>query len=246
MKHLLPLIALLLAAPARGDDLFRDRVAPLLEARCLGCHNAKTKRGSLDLSSHAGLLTVVAPGHAAKSRLVSMISGDKPRMPRSGEPLSAADVALVRRWIDAGAKWPEGVALTAKGEAPKEETWWSLRPLQRPAVPAIDGDAANPIDRFILAKLHAKELTPSPEADRRTLIRRLSFDLIGLPPTPEEVDAFVADTPPDAYERLVDRLLASPALRRALGPALARRRPLRRHARLRQGQAPRHAWPYRD
>src|SRR4029077_17528281 len=107
-------------------------------------------------------------------------------------------------------KWPDGVKLRDRPDG--SETWWSLRPLARPAVPAVRNAAwvRNPIDAFVLARLEQQGLTPSPEADRRTRIRRLTFDLLGLPPTPDEIDAFVADPAPDAYQRLVERLLADP------------------------------------
>src|SRR5213079_1460548 len=118
-------------------------------------------------------------------------------------------VGVLRAWIDQGALWPES---SGAGSSEKK-TWWSLRPLTRPAVPKVT-DAnfvlRNPIDAFILAKLREQKLSPSPEADRRTLIRRVYFDLVGLPPAPEEIEAFVNDKSPDAYEKVVERLLASP------------------------------------
>jgi hypothetical protein len=202
---------------SEAADFFRDKVAPLLEARCLGCHDAGKKRGGLDLSTRSSAMAggesgpAFVPGAAAKSRLVQMIAGAKPLMPRTGAKLTTGEVALVRRWIDAGAAWPEAVKLGAKGTA-GEETWWSLRALVRPPIPMVKGGRGRtPIDAFILAGLHANGLRPAPEADRATLIRRLSFDLLGLPPAPAEVDAFLGDRRPDAYEWLVDRLLASPA-----------------------------------
>ncbi len=211
------LCCLALAAHGEAADLFHDKIAPLLESRCLSCHNAHKKRGGLDLSTRTSALaggengTGLVPGAAAKSRLVQMVGGANPRMPRSGPKLSAGEVAQLRRWIDTGAAWPASVTLAARA-ASGEQTWWSLRPLVRPAVPATKqrwGRTA--IDAFILAGLEARGLRPAPEADRRTLIRRLTFDLHGLPPTPAEVEAFLVDRAPDAYERLVDRLLAAPA-----------------------------------
>ena len=119
---------------------------------------------------------------------------------------------MIRRWIAEGAAWPEG--LTIKEPALASKSWWSFQPVQRPAPPDPPGLpaewAANPIDRFIYAKLRASGLSPAPPADRRTLIRRLYFNLIGLPPAPDEVEQFVRDPDPAAYDRLVDRLLASP------------------------------------
>ena len=149
------------------------------------------------------------PGKPDESLLLDYISGDKPEMPKDDKPLSAAEVAAIREWIASGAAWPAGVELTDKRQY--DFNWWSLRPLERPSPPAVHSDwVRTPIDAFILAKLQEQKLAPSPEADRRTLIRRLYFDLVGLPPPYDEVKAFVADQDPHAYEKLVDRLLASP------------------------------------
>ncbi len=153
---------------------------------------------------------VVVPGKSADSLLYAKVHDGK--MPQDG-PLAQAEVELLRRWLDAGAPWPDALVLkppAEKGRAGPD--WWSLQPIRRPAVPDVkDRDwVRNPIDAFILAGLEAKGLAPAPEADRRTYIRRVTFDLIGLPPTPEEIDAFLQDDAPDAYEKLVDRLLARP------------------------------------
>jgi len=145
----------------------------------------------------------IVPGKPQEGTLLRMISGDKPKMPMQSAPLSPSEVATIRGWIEAGAPWTGTL-----GTKPK---LWSLQPLTRPAVPAVQSDwVRTPIDAFILAKLNAMKLTPSAEADRPTLIRRLTYDLHGLPPSWDEIQAFVADRAPDAYERLVDRLLASP------------------------------------
>src|SRR5688572_32432621 len=128
-RHAVICGALLLAAPARAD-LFADRVAPLLEERCLSCHNARAKRGGLDLSTRAAALAggdngaVLVPGASKKSKLLDAVTGDKPRMPRAGAKLTAGEVALLRRWIDAGMAWPAARTLVARGAA-KEEKWWS-------------------------------------------------------------------------------------------------------------------------
>lgn len=204
------------AAPA-SEELFARRVAPILSRSCLGCHDAAKKRGGLDLSTRAGLLAggedgaVIVPGKAAKSKLVQFVTGAKPRMPRAGARLADGEAAVISKWIDEGAKWPANVTLVATG-TPKDGTWWSLRALARPEVPAVKGRGwgRSPLDAFVLAALEARGLKPSAEADRRTLMRRVTFDLTGLPPTPEEVDAFVTDDSPDAYEKVVDRLLAAP------------------------------------
>ncbi|MBM3996954.1 MAG: DUF1553 domain-containing protein [Planctomycetes bacterium] len=200
------------------EAFFSKSVAPLLVKNCIACHNSDKARGGLDLNTRESTLTggekgpAIVPGDSAKSLLTKMIRGPMPKMPRMAAPLSDAEVALLARWIDAGAPWPKGLSLGEKTHKQKDGPWWSLQPIVKAAVPAAKntGWAKNVIDRFILAALEAKGLTPSKEADRATLIRRVTFDLHGLPPTPEEIDAFVSDQRPDAYERLIDRLLASP------------------------------------
>jgi hypothetical protein len=208
----------------------RPAALGILEKNCLKCHNATTRMGGLSLVTAADARKVIVPGKAAESRLVAMISGEKPRMPAGGAPLAAADVAAIRDWIDAGAAWTEPLGAAA---------WWSLKPLAKPA-------GEHTIDEFIRAKLAEKGLTPSPEADRATLIRRLTFDLHGLPPAWEEVKAFEADRSPDAYERLVDRLLASPRY----GERWARHWLDVAHYGESHGydkdKPRRNAWPYRD
>jgi hypothetical protein len=197
------------------DTLFRERVAPILEARCIYCHSGTKPKGGLSLVSSADLSKggesgpVVAAGSPDESLLYTYISGDDPQMPQEGKSLPAADVAVIREWIERGAHWPDGLQLADKRQYDLD--WWSLRALEPPEVPAIESAwIRTPVDAFILAKLGEHGMSPSPDADRRTLIRRLYFDLIGLPPPPDEVDAFVADNDPQAYEKLVDRLLASP------------------------------------
>lgn len=160
---------------------FERDVQPILNERCLGCHNAKAP------------LPLVSAAAIAKLPIVQAVSGDKPRMPKAGAPLTAKQVATLRQWLAEGAK-------------DDSRGWWSLRPLEKVSPPA----GGHPVDAFIAAKLQEAKLTPSAPADRRTLIRRVTFDLHGLPPTPAEIAAFVNDPAPDAYEKLVDRLLASP------------------------------------
>jgi mono/diheme cytochrome c family protein len=209
---------------------FRSDVLPLLEQRCQACHSGPNAQQGLQLTSATGLIrggasgAAVNPQHPETSLLIAKISGEKPAMPPIGERLTSAQIELIRNWIAQGA-----VDDTNDAGREPDATWWSLRPLNRPEPPAIAagpataaspataaGPAADsawprtPIDRFILAKLSQKGLRPSAEASRRALIRRLTFDLHGLPPTPEQVQAFLNDSSPDAYEKLVDRLLASP------------------------------------
>lgn len=188
---------------------FKRDIAPIFSTRCVMCHQAKSGGGDLALTTFATLLqggksgAAIVAGKPDESPLLREISGASPKMPKFGAPLTADQVARIRRWIEEGAKDDSGGA----GEA----IWWSLRPLKKQAAPSISADwGRTPIDSFILAKLKENKLTPSPEADRRTLIRRLYFDLHGLAPDPAEVDQFVSDPSPDAYEKLVDRLLASP------------------------------------
>lgn len=212
-------------APSRagdGDAVFREQIAPLLEARCVGCHRGVAARADLTLDNRAGLLKggesgpAIVSGKPDESLLIEMISGDEPSMPKDAERLAPSEVEALKQWIAAGAPWPDGVVLQDKREG---GVWWSLRPIARPRVREACATAIGrmlaawprtAIDQFILARLVASGLRPSPEADRATLIRRLTFDLHGLPPTPAEVSAFENDTDPRAYERLVDRLLASP------------------------------------
>ncbi len=213
---LIVMIGLPAAWAAEGERLFREQVAPVLERRCVHCHGSEAPKGGLSLASARGLMrggqngAVVVPGKPEESLLLDMVSGDAPEMPQKDKPLSKEQVDGLRRWIEQGAHWPEGVAL--RDRRFDSADWWSFRPLIRPPVPAVKEPSRvrTPIDAYIFCRLEAQGLRPSPEADRRTLIRRLTFDLHGLPPTPEEIDRFLGDEEPDAYEKLVDRLLASP------------------------------------
>lgn len=207
------------AEPTPAKSLFREQVAPILERHCVRCHNEVDHKGGLSLATAAGGRkggdsgAAIVSARPGDSLLLTYIEGDMPEMPKNASPLSKEDVATIRTWIQAGADWPDGPVL--KNRQFEGQSWWSLQPLVRPAVPlaAIPSQGSeprSPIDAFIQARLAEKQLHPSASADRRTLIRRLSFDLHGLPPDPDEIDEFVADTDPAAYERLVDRLLASP------------------------------------
>jgi len=204
------------AAAADSVD-FRRHVAPLLETHCLGCHSENIAKGELSLASRDLLFEngYVLPGDPDGSYLLELIAGvdgEPPEMPQEAEPLPAEAVAVIRDWIAAGADWPEDVTLEERSQA--DLSWWSLQPLADveppPATPTAPRWADHPIDRFLAVALAEKGLLPNQPADRRTLIRRASYDLTGLPPTPDEVAAFVADTDPKAYEKLIDRLLASP------------------------------------
>ncbi|MFM8393521.1 MAG: DUF1549 domain-containing protein, partial [Acidobacteriota bacterium] len=197
---------------------FARDIRPILAERCLGCHNGSRMSGGLRLDRPDGVRrdSIIVPGRAAESRLYQRINatGDE-AMPPTGEKLTTAQIGLIRDWIDAGAIWPEETA-----GAPAGQTHWAWRPVTRPAIPrpaiprpVISGARSgpgHPIDAFIQERLTREGLRMSAEADRRTLIRRLSYDLTGLPPTPERVARFVGDRDPQAYEKLVDELLASP------------------------------------
>jgi len=194
-------------------DFARD-VEPLLKASCVECHGADKQKGDLRLDNREAALRGGTNGAAivahdqAKSLLIKRVrgEGDDPRMPKKKDPLSEQQIAMLARWIDQGANWPESAAGAAKAKR------WSYIAPQDIAAPAVkdQGWIRNPIDRFILARLEHEGLAPEGEADRATLMRRVSLDLTGLPPSPGEVDAFIADRAPAAYERLVDQLLASP------------------------------------
>jgi mono/diheme cytochrome c family protein len=199
----------------RPVDYARD-VKPIFARACYRCHGEKKQKSGYRLDLRATALKggdlgrTILPGHSADSPLVRYVAGLDPdlQMPPNGERLTAEQIGLLRAWIDQGAKWPaDGSAVANPAD------WWSLKPITRPRIPdarSASFQVRNPIDAFVLARLREKGLTPSPEADRRVLVRRVFFDLIGLPPTPEQVDAFVADPARDAYEKLIDSLLASP------------------------------------
>jgi hypothetical protein len=199
-----------------ASDLFTAKVEPIFASACYQCHSGNEPKGQLNLAIKSLALKggvtgpVIIPGNSKDSRLIYRVmgAGVEHRMPLSGTPLTGEQIATLRRWIDEGAKWPDTLS-SERDATPKH--WAYVKP-ERPALPAVKETAwiRNPIDRFVLARLEKEGLKPSPEASKETLIRRLSLDLVGLPPTPAEVDAFIGDTRPDAYERLVDRLLASP------------------------------------
>ncbi|HYE18639.1 MAG TPA: DUF1553 domain-containing protein [Tepidisphaeraceae bacterium] len=201
---------------AAPPDFDRD-VAPVFVTHCLDCHGGPDPKGKFDLTTRARAMAggedgvSIIPGKPADSRLWELIDAGK--MPPK-KPLPPAEREIIREWIAAGAKWGSDPidphARTTAARAGKD--WWSLRPIAQVAPPAVRDKAwaRNPIDPFVLAALESRDLRPSPEVDKRLLIRRVYFGLIGLPPAPAEVDAFVADASPDAYEKVVDRLLASP------------------------------------
>ncbi len=211
-------LLLLLAGSAHPQsvDFARD-VEPIFRTRCQPCHGPAQQMNGLRLDQAESALKgsysgpVIVAGNSAASKLFQRISSDKKGfgMPPVGARLSPAEVRTLQTWIDQGAKWPPTQA--AVSAAPKS-SHWSFQPIRRPAAPAVRNRdwPRNGIDSFVVARLESEGLAPSPEADRRTLMRRVALDLTGLPPTPEEVSEFLADNRPDAYEHMVDRLLASP------------------------------------
>ncbi len=208
-------------ADAAGLTFERD-IRPILKAHCTQCHGEEEKpKGGIDLrlrrfmdkDTEDGAHVLVA-GKPDDSELIRVIRGGE--MPKKGKKVSGAELATLERWVSEGAKTakiepeslPPGPIITEEDRA-----FWCFQPIARPAVPQLEntGRVRTPIDAFILAKLRENQLDFAPDAPKRILIRRVTLDLTGLPPTPEEVDAFLADNSPDAYERVVDRLLASPA-----------------------------------
>ncbi len=214
------LFPVLAFSQGKAGNHFEDAVRPILKAHCFECHGeGKRLKGGLDVRLKRTLVAggddgpAIVPGDAKKSTLLEKLRTGK--MPPGKRKLTPAEIDKIARWIDGG-------ATTAKAEPDKLATgfqitdadrqYWFYQSVRKPSIPKVR-DAARirtPIDAFILAKLESKGLTFAPDADRRTLIRRASFDLLGLPPTPAEVEAFVADASPDAFEKLLDRLLASP------------------------------------
>lgn len=242
-------------------EFFEKKVRPILVSHCYSCHSADTKpAGGLRVDDRRGLLTggntgaSIVPGKANESLLIKRVSSDaKKRMPSEGTPLTDAQIADLKQWIDDGATWPAlKVPASLTKEKPEFEALkkehWAFKPLKNAPAPAVKDAswARDEIDRFLLAKLEAKNLKPVADADKKTLIRRLTFDLTGLPPTPSEIDQFLADTSATATEKLVDRLLASPKFGEQWG----------RHwldvARYGESTGPSrnipypHAWKYRD
>lgn len=210
------IIVVVSSITASADDKFEPQVRfnadvrPILADACFSCHgpDAKQRQGELRLDTEEGLFAqhderaVVVPGRPGESELYRRISSADPNVqmppPDSDRKLTQAQIDKLRKWIEQGAPW---------------EGHWSFQPLKRPPIPKVSQSqwVRTPIDSFVLAKLDANMLLPSADASPETLLRRVTLDLTGLPPTPEEIDAYLADSSPDRYERLVDRLLASPA-----------------------------------
>ena len=222
----LMLTALAVSPLMAADNDQAEKAVALLDSRCFKCHShsAGKNKGGLVMDSLAGLTTggdggaALIPGDPAKSLFLQNILSTDPdvMMPPKGDRLTKDEVTLLQEWVKSGATWPKSrtKAPVAGRYLPgtigaKEKAWWAYQPVKLPGLPA--GQSAHPIDRFLEARLAKEGLAPSGEADRAVLIRRVTFDATGLPPSPEDVAAFVQDRDPQAYEKLVDRLLASPA-----------------------------------
>jgi hypothetical protein len=207
------------------SEYFEKQIRPIFATKCQSCHNTKLASAGLDLSSAAGLRkgadtgTVIVPGDPDASRLLQAVGyQERIKMPPTGK-LGDHELAALREWVKSGAVWPASAVDPAvtqsqkqKGYTRGQKEFWSFQPLRQATAPAVRDEkwAKSPIDRFILSRLEEAKLTPAPPADRAVLIRRASFDLTGLPPTEQEIRAFVEDQSPDAFAKVVDRLLASP------------------------------------
>jgi hypothetical protein len=235
---------------AAALELFERDIRPVLLDTCLKCHGPDKQEGSLRLDSREAALkggdtsAAIVPGEPDKSLLLEAIEqkGELKMPPKS--KLTEPQIAAFRRWIKEGAVWPAAAIVNRTAEAAR--THWAFQPLRDPPVPK---DAPQPIDAFIRAKLSKAGLAPSPPADKRTLIRRATYDLLGLPPTPEEVEAFVRDDDPRAYEKLIDRLLASPHYGEQWGRHwldVARYADTKGYVYAREQRFWVHAWAYRD
>ncbi len=252
--------ATLACGPTRAAEPLADfekSVAATVVKNCVACHNPSELRGGLDLTQKDGLLKggksgpAVVAGKPDESYLIQRVAEGSMPPKNKGRRLTAAEVDGLRAWVTAGAAWPAGRVLSPFELSTDRRAgydWWALQPLSRPAVPdAPPGEGVrNPIDAFILAKLGERGLAPAPEADRITYLRRAKFDLLGLPPAPEEIDAFLADTSPDACEKLIDRLLASPQYGERWGRHWLDVARFGESDGFENDKLREHAWPYRD
>jgi len=215
----LPLLLASVAVAEQAPVSFARDVAPIFKNHCLHCHCDNNPKGDLSLQTSSGLRDneYVIPGRPDESHLLQLVISQEdrpPAMPQEGSRLSSQHVEILHRWIKQGAVWPADVVLQRRSRA--DASWWSLQPVRSERIPDAATFAGqrsvptgHPIDRFVHVKLAEHNLWPSQQADRRTLIRRLHFDLLGLPPAPETVSRFLADENPDSYENLVDTLLQS-------------------------------------
>ncbi|WP_254511750.1 PSD1 and planctomycete cytochrome C domain-containing protein [Anatilimnocola floriformis] len=203
---------------------FEEKVRPVLATNCFKCHGEEKQKGDLRLDLHEALLTggesgpAIVPGNPKESLLLDAVNYSSLEMPPDGK-LSESEIEILTTWVKIGAPWPKehggagpGLRKVRDKITAADREYWAFQPVRRAALPEVESDSwsRGPIDRFLLARQQQDQLQPAPEAERGTLIRRVSFDLTGLPPTASEIAEFQNDTSPDAYERLVDRLLARP------------------------------------
>ncbi|MDX1969917.1 MAG: PSD1 and planctomycete cytochrome C domain-containing protein [Planctomycetaceae bacterium] len=252
-------LAVSLAAACRGDEpFFETEIRPLLIARCVKCHGGGRQEGGLRLDTRAGLLAggesgqVIEPKEPLKSRLLEAVgyAGDLQMPP--DEKLSDREITALTTWIKLGAPWPETEGRLVSPSEERARRHWAFQPVVEPSIPNVTSQAdwiRTPVDAFILSGLQSAGLSPSPEADRRTLIRRLTQTLTGLPPSMEEVAAFENSTDPLAYEQLVERLLESPHYGEQWGRRwldIARYSDTKGYVYAREERFWVHAWAYRD
>jgi hypothetical protein len=262
---LLSLCACSLLAADKGPTpeqikFFEEKVRPVLAQNCFKCHGEDKQKGDLRLDVQEGLLAggesgpAIVPGKPKESLLLDAVNYASLEMPPDGK-LSESEIEILTQWVKIGAPWPKehggagpGLRKVKDKITAADREYWAFQPVRRAALPEVNQDSwsRGPIDRFLLARMQQEELIPAPEAERSTLIRRLSFDLTGLPPSAAEINEFQNDSSPDAYERLVDRLLARPQH----GEQWARHwLDLVRYAEsdgYKQDEYRPHAWRYRD
>ncbi len=232
-------------ASPEAIEQFEKQVRPILVKRCQGCHGPKKQEGGLRLDSRAALLkggadgAVVVPGSPEKSRLIQAVGyADEDLQMPPDDPLPSSAVAALSEWVRRGAPWPEnGTA----GPPPPSVAWkshWAAQPVRAQQLPEVQAASwvVSPVDAFVLAGLERQGLAPSPPADRRTLLRRVTFDLVGLPPSADEIAAFEQDTSPTAFATVVERLLASPHYGERWGRHWLDLAALCRHQRIRSAQ----------
>jgi hypothetical protein len=207
-----------------NNEFFERKVRPILTANCTNCHGPQKQKGGLRLDAKSEFIkggdngAAIVSGDPAKSRLIQAVQYDGDlKMPLKGK-LPAAEIAVLLAWVKGGAPWPDDVGGAAAGSGSvfdlqaRAKAQWSFQPIKRPPIPNTSGSQpTNVIDRFLLAKLKDNGLSFAAPADKRTLLRRIYFDLAGLPPSPQEIEEFLKDNSPDAYEKVVEKLLASPA-----------------------------------
>ncbi|MEO5803346.1 MAG: DUF1549 domain-containing protein, partial [Verrucomicrobiota bacterium] len=237
-------------AATRKIDFVKE-VQPILKENCFSCHGPKKQEAELRWDAKEIALkggehgAVIVPGKSAESKMIQLVAGLDPEnvMPKKGERLTAEQIGVLRAWIDQGADWPDSASV----KIADNRDHWAFKAPTRPAIPPVKNKkwVRNAIDNFVLARLEKEKFSTSPEADRVTLIRRLSLDLTGLPPSIKEVDEFVSDKSPDAYKKVLERLLASPHYGERWGRHWL---DVARYADSNgfEKDLPRTVWPYRD